>query len=536
MNDVISLTREPGHPQTVKGSRLSASARDLAVAASIFFSILLIQVVWNLPLLDRDLVELADYASNSMLVNDAKSFALLHGNYSRANFYHPGPAILYFQAFGEGLVFDVLRAARSPFGGQAIGLFIYTAFLLCLAAHCMKLAIGGWNPALMIFAWLLMLIILSYPHNLAGAWYPNLYTTPFLLFILASICLHQGKLDSLPSFAVASVILVHGHVSFAMFVAVGALAAMIYLTFRSRAAGHSVFEVFATHRLPIGVALVIAMLGVVPIALHTILHYPGEFAHYLAYRPDVANHTWSDAIRFILVFWTHPTTYGSQVDDVPLISALVACVLTLLLGVGRSDGPIDRSGIHVSTAIVFGVVTLLVLIYARYRVDDLRHHYTIMFYSSAIALVIAVALGRVVLGFLGQSNRCALPTVLMLGLCALSWPQLDVLATDRARISSLIDQAIAAASGESVRLEADMSDEGAVPTWIYLTAVLLSTERAGLRNICVSETSWRLSYHERTRCRGARGGARMFIGLPSNLPQGASIVASTDNVILARMR
>jgi hypothetical protein len=535
MNDVITLTREPDHPQDKK-RRLSASARDLTVVASIFFSILLIQVVWNLPLLDRDFVELADYASNSMLVNDAKKFVLLHGNYSRANFYHPGPAILYFQAFGEWLVFDVLRASRSPFGGQAIGLFIYTAFLLCLAAHCMKLALGGWSPALMIFALLLMLIILSYPKNLGGAWYPNLYTTPFLLFVLAWICLHQGVVDSLPSFAAASVILVHGHVSFAMFVAVGAFAAMICLAFRSRAAGHSVFGLFATHRVTIGVALIIAMLGVVPIAVHTILHYPGEFAHYLSYRPDVANRTWSDAIRFSLVFWTHPTTYGLQVDDVPLITALVACVLTLLLGGRRSDGPIGRSGIHVSTAIVFGVVTLLVLIYARYRVDDLKHHYTIMFYSSAIALVIAVALGRVALSFLSQSNRCGLATMVTLGFCALSWPQLDVLATDRAQIGSLIDQAIDAGSGESVRLEADMSDEGAVPTWIYLTAVLLSTERAGLRNICVSETSWRLSYHERTRCRGTREGARMFIGLPSNLPQGASIVASIDNVILARMR
>src|SRR4051812_33543654 len=58
-------------------------------------------------------VPLGDNASNDMLVQEAKRLALLHGNYSRVGFYHPGPYLFYVMAAGEILFHDLLGIAKS---------------------------------------------------------------------------------------------------------------------------------------------------------------------------------------------------------------------------------------------------------------------------------------------------------------------------------------------------------------------------------------------------------------------------------------
>ena len=77
-------------------------------------------------------IESGDGAANSLLIQQAKTFNLLTGNYSRIGFYHPGPAILYVLAAGEFLFFDWLSIVPSPFSGQLIAVVIYNAFFITL--------------------------------------------------------------------------------------------------------------------------------------------------------------------------------------------------------------------------------------------------------------------------------------------------------------------------------------------------------------------------------------------------------------------
>ena len=82
-----------------------------------------------------------DSAANSLSILRAKHFAQLYGPYSRFEFYHPNPAIFYFQALGEWLCYDLAHAVPTPFQGQVL-------ITLCLM-------VGFYVGALSIFAhWL----------------------------------------------------------------------------------------------------------------------------------------------------------------------------------------------------------------------------------------------------------------------------------------------------------------------------------------------------------------------------------------------
>ena len=51
----------------------------------------------------------ADVGAYSILIEQARRFTLLVGNYSREKFNHPGPAFLYVQSWGESLSATILH-------------------------------------------------------------------------------------------------------------------------------------------------------------------------------------------------------------------------------------------------------------------------------------------------------------------------------------------------------------------------------------------------------------------------------------------
>src|SRR5438270_2158101 len=71
-----------------------------AVPFAVLFAVLCVR---NRFLFTTRLYEQGDAGANSILIEQAKHFTLLTGNYSREHFHHPGPAYLYVQAAGEYL-------------------------------------------------------------------------------------------------------------------------------------------------------------------------------------------------------------------------------------------------------------------------------------------------------------------------------------------------------------------------------------------------------------------------------------------------
>src|SRR5258708_30939679 len=80
------------------------------------------------------LYETADEADNSILVIQAQHFTLLHGNYSREGFFHPGPAYLYVMAAGQWLFHDATHLVPTPWNGQLIAILLLNSALLATVA------------------------------------------------------------------------------------------------------------------------------------------------------------------------------------------------------------------------------------------------------------------------------------------------------------------------------------------------------------------------------------------------------------------
>ena len=83
---------------------------------------LTVLLVRNAFLFSTPEYEWADMGADSILIEQARPFTLLVGNYSREGFNHPGPAFLYIQAWGKSVFWALLRVVPTPWNGQLIGL------------------------------------------------------------------------------------------------------------------------------------------------------------------------------------------------------------------------------------------------------------------------------------------------------------------------------------------------------------------------------------------------------------------------------
>ena len=170
------------------------------------------------------LYESGDWASDSLMVRDAKSGVLLHGHYSRWNFYHPGPAVLDVLALGETVFFDWLHVVPTPFNGQTLGNCIsatlFFSFALAVFARRLGRGRGGYTfflPLALLFA------IWHYGSAQAGAAFletwpvcPPILT--FLCFLVAVASTASGGGRELPLVVVAGGWLVHNYVAQPLFV------------------------------------------------------------------------------------------------------------------------------------------------------------------------------------------------------------------------------------------------------------------------------------------------------------------------------
>ena len=166
------------------------------------------------------LYEASDAAANSLSVLRAGHFQELHGNYSRWQFHHPGPAMFYGEAAAEGTLYRWLHLVPTPYNAQLL-------FTLLLAASFFAVGISvatRWMRSGLFVALVLAFAVLHFTG--AGAeklllenWPP--FTIPLVLFALlvtaASVGAGQG--DDLPLLALAGCFLLHLHVAQPLFVA-----------------------------------------------------------------------------------------------------------------------------------------------------------------------------------------------------------------------------------------------------------------------------------------------------------------------------
>jgi hypothetical protein len=86
----------------------------------------------------------ADMGANSILIEQARRFTLLVGNYSREGFNHPGPAFLYVESWGESIFWALLHVVPTPWNGQLIAPYLLNAGF----ASCVVAVVYGWTGSL----------------------------------------------------------------------------------------------------------------------------------------------------------------------------------------------------------------------------------------------------------------------------------------------------------------------------------------------------------------------------------------------------
>jgi hypothetical protein len=335
----------------------------------------------NRQLFSEKIWEDGDLASNAILIQDAKHFDLLVGNYSRQQFHHPGPAAFYIQAGGEALFHDLLHITPSPYGGQAISILLLNS---ALAALVLLIVYDLSRQRLAVLLGFATFIAFASTHKfvLSSTWMPYYYFTPFALLLVAAASVAAGKTRYLWCVALAGGLLVHGHVEFLLFVPVITLCALVGLVVEYRDRGWR--HIFADHRKDWLLAGVVVGLFLLPIVLDVALHYPGEFQRYWDYSQSskAGGHTLSEGTNFVLRFW-------SRDPDSGYVFPLVLVGLATLLAVSHPVRQVRR--FLLAALGMVAVATALFIFYAVRGIDSLNDLYLGFFYWAAPLTVMIVA-------------------------------------------------------------------------------------------------------------------------------------------------
>jgi len=241
-------------------------------------------------------------AANSILIEQARRFQLLVGNYSRLGFHHPGPAYLYIQAAGESLFYDLLHVVPAPWNGQVLAVYALNAVLGAMAvAVCY-----GWRrtPSTAVAALAMVAGFAAlHPAAFASDWMPYEYVVPYLTFTVAAASVAAGaRIDrggrDAWIMAFSGWLLIHGQATFLVFIP--AITAVVVVTVAVRA--RRPWRISRRTWVP---AAAISAVFVLPILLELTLHWPGYFADYLKYSSSNAagGHNWHAGLHYVLWYW-----------------------------------------------------------------------------------------------------------------------------------------------------------------------------------------------------------------------------------------
>jgi hypothetical protein len=466
-----------GPRKQLHGPRKRGAGTVFGVSFAALLSLLLVR---NPGVYTLHVAERGDSAANSILIEQAKHFHLLIGNYSRIGAAHPGPALLYVQAFGEWLGHDVLGVLPSPYSGQWLAIMVLNAALVAATLTVLWEWIRSWR-ALLASAAVALAFVAAHDHLLSSTWMPFVYFAPFLLFLTTAASVAAGRTTHLWLVVLSGGLLVHGHAEFLLLFVPAIGAAVLAACWHGRWRWRPPAPPSRRHWLA---ATAVAAVFLLPMVLNLVLHWPGEFGRYLHYgtsRPG--GHGLGAELRYMLWFWCPQPLAAAA-----LAVALVACAT--LLARRQHDGELRRfltAGVAVA-----GWATALFAGYVVRGVDDLGEVYIgFFFWAVPLLLLMLIVAGA---STLVEAARAPLA------------PRAATAATAAALTAAVVFAAVSPA----IRNDPEQLREGPAvisalarygagrpavvsldhAAWPVLTALLVDAERAGQR-MCVADSSWR---------------------------------------------
>ena len=314
--------------------------------------------------------ETGDFAANSLLIQDAKSFKLLVGHYSYLGFNHPGPAILYVLALGELIFFDWFHLVPSAFSGQLIAVSLYNAFWIVLLARLFYKIFGSIHISALLLSVFLGISAIINCKFYSGAWPPQLFFFPFTVFLLSIMLFQESRIDSLNSLALSMGFLVNGYASFVVFLGIMFFLGFVYNYWLYPGDNKILSKgYFIKYKKNLLVASGIFLFLLIPIFIKTAIDFPGPLADYLRYGKEHARHHSHEAVSFVAFYWG---------GIFPLLWGMFVCFICGLFYKKHSVKN-DYSSIR-SLWVTLISTTLIFLIYAKYGIDHLENKYPGWFY------------------------------------------------------------------------------------------------------------------------------------------------------------
>jgi hypothetical protein len=445
----------------------------------------LLFIDWSLPR--------GDDASNDILIMDAKRLALLHGNYSRVSFYHPGPFYLQWQALVEWLLFDSLRLFVSPRAAHyfAIALLHAAAFGLYFRLWLQ------WTGSLAV-ASAALIITAAVPTAVIGQnyiislWPPHWYVASALMTVTGLIGIAALGMTWLPLFVFGLGQLVHGHASFLGLVPVmlvtAAAAALV--------AGRMPLQLWrianATHFLgahwrPLAISAAIAALFALPILIYTLLHWPGELAKYLYFSRGRSNPI-REVVWYVISF-------------MPLSGVWA---LAFMLPPRPSQARVEPTIYRYVGLLVLATGAAPALLYAWRGVDTLSERYLIYWMLPFVGAALACAIFYFASLLSAGVYRIAFVAIVAVGSLgsfrAIRPVEANVIATVlTSRALDLLARRVP--PGEKIAIQIDHGAAGWPPAWSETASLIALMNRKQQNILCVERSSWHLVFHERYRCK-----------------------------------
>jgi hypothetical protein len=486
------------------------------VWAAPFVLVLTVLVIRSRFLFTVGFYEDSDAAANSILIEQAKHFTLLIGNYSREGFNHPGPAYMYVQALGEWVFLDLLHLVPTAWNAHLLAVFaLNSAFVAMMVA-----VVYGWTRSVRGAAACLAVVlgcVATEPWILSYDWMPWMYVPAYIAFLIAAASVAAGGARDIWILTLTGWILIHGHVCFLLFVPVilAAALAAVLVRYGPRAALRSL----ARPRTWVPVAVISAVFAL-PIVVNLALHWPGDFGKYLSYTSSksAGAHGLLQDLHYALWYWWQGGG-GWTAWLVPAVSYLVAVAAAAWL----TRGPLRRFLIALLAINV--VSTLAFWAYVATGVDILSQRYIGYFYFSApliTLLVIAVAAVHAPPPRLGAALAAGLAALAVIAFAAAPGTAVNTSQTDAA-LPHAVGIVAGRAHGQMVVIHFDHD------AWPDVAGFLVQAERTGVR-ACVANHYWTFIVSRQFICTPAQvaAGAPFWFHSPVT-PRGARVIAALEH-------
>ncbi len=264
-------------------ARPAIGIAGVIAASSLLISVILLTTNWH-PL-HAEIIPSGDAAADELLLIRARHGVLLHGHYSRFNFYHPGPFFFHARLVADHVAawlfpdpFTLHTATVMVINGLFIGLTAALAFTLAGAGRAGCLAALGCIAS----------VLFQFHESgtaLTGSWMPDVIRMPYLAFLIALPLTARGSAFGLVAATFCGGALVHGYVAMPAFVAPLWLMALI-LGLISRHRRHQPFPASA-----LAAATGIVLLFASPILVDMVFRPPGNMGLILDYLRQAAAQT-----------------------------------------------------------------------------------------------------------------------------------------------------------------------------------------------------------------------------------------------------